>query len=63
MRRLALLTLGISVVTLLVVAACGGSAPETVEFNLDIRERELDTGIDGVPGEERGHRRNAHNIG
>ena len=42
MRRLAVLTLGISLAALLVVAACGGSAPETVEFNLDIRERELD---------------------
>ena len=41
-RRIGLPVLGLVLVGLLVAAACGGSAPETVEFNLDIRERELD---------------------
>lgn len=41
MRRLAALILGLGVLALLIAAACGGSAPETVEFSLDIREREL----------------------
>ncbi len=40
-KRIGLSFLGLVIVGLL-VAACGGSTPETVEFNLDIRERELD---------------------
>ncbi len=34
-------SLALLITGLLVLAGCGGSAPETVEFNLDIREREL----------------------
>ena len=40
-KRIGLPFLGLVIVGLL-VAACGGSTPETVEFNLDIRERELE---------------------
>lgn len=36
------MTLGISIIAALLAVACGESTPETVEFNLDIRERELD---------------------
>lgn len=39
---MALLTLGISIAAMLLIVACGESAPETVEFNLDIRDRELE---------------------
>ena len=40
--RVSLLLTGLAVVGLLLIAACSGSAPETVEFNLDIRDRALD---------------------
>ena len=40
--RVGLLLTGLAVVGLLLIAACSGSAPETVEFNLDIRDRALD---------------------
>ena len=33
--------MGLAAVGLLLIAACSGSAPETVEFNLDIRDRTL----------------------
>ena len=39
--RVSLLLTGLAVVGLTLIAACSGSAPETVEFNLDIRERAL----------------------
>ena len=42
MRRVSFLVMGMAGVGLLLVAACSGSAPETVEFNLDIRDRTLD---------------------
>ena len=34
--------MALAAVGLLLIAACSGSAPETVEFNLDIRDRALD---------------------
>ena len=37
--RVSLLLTGLAVVGLMLIAACSGSAPETVEFNLDIRDR------------------------
>lgn len=40
-RSMGLTHLGLAIVGLLVLVACGGSTPETVEFDLDIREREL----------------------
>ena len=40
--RVSLLLTGLAVVGLMLIAACSGSAPETVEFNLDIRDRALD---------------------
>ena len=42
MRRLTVFSLGIAGLALLIAVACGGSAPETVEFNMDIRERGLE---------------------
>ena len=42
MRRVRILVMGLAAVGLLLIAACSGSAPETVEFNLDIRDRALD---------------------
>ena len=42
MRRVSFLVGGLAAVGLLLIAACSGSAPETVEFNLDIRDRALD---------------------
>ena len=42
MRRVRFLVVGLAAVGLLLMAACSGSAPETVEFNLDIRDRALD---------------------
>ena len=36
------LLIGFAFVALLVIAACSGSAPGTVEFNLDIRDRTLE---------------------
>ena len=43
-------SLALVITGLLVLAGCGGSVPETVEFTLDIRERELEEDIDGVSG-------------
>ena len=40
-RRVSLLVLGLAFVGLMAIASCSESMPETVEFNLDIREREL----------------------
>lgn len=42
MRRLTVLTTSIAALALLIAVACGSSAPETLEFNLDIRERTLE---------------------
>ena len=42
MRRVRILVMALVAVGLLLIAACSGSAPETVEFNLDIRDRALD---------------------
>ena len=42
MRRVSFLVVGLAAVGLLLIAACSGSAPETVEFNLDIRDRALE---------------------
>ena len=42
MKRIGMPVVGIAFVTLLLLAACGGSAPETVEFSLDIRDRALE---------------------
>ena len=42
MRRVRILGMGLAAVGLLLIAACSGSAPKTVEFNLDIRDRALD---------------------
>ena len=42
MRRVRILVMALAAVGLLLIAACSGSAPETVEFNLDIRDRALD---------------------
>ena len=42
MKRVGLPVVGINFVALLLLAACGGSAPETVEFSLDIRDRVLE---------------------
>ena len=41
-KRLDWLLIGFAFVALLVIAACSGSAPGTVEFNLDIRDRTLE---------------------
>ena len=41
MIRVSFLVMGLAAVGLLLIAACSGSAPETVEFNLDIRDRTL----------------------
>ena len=42
MRRVRFLVVGLAAVGLLLMAACSGSATETVEFNLDIRDRVLE---------------------
>ena len=42
MRHVRILVMGLAAVGLLLIAACSGSAPETVEFNLDIQDRTLD---------------------
>ena len=42
MRHVRILVMGLAAVGLMLIAACSGSAPETVEFNLDIRDRALD---------------------
>ena len=42
MRRAGPMFIGLALVGLLFLTACAGSAPETVEFNLDIRNRELE---------------------
>ncbi len=44
MRRVSFMVVGLAAVGLLLIAACSGSVPETVEFNLDIRDRELEQG-------------------
>ena len=41
-KQLGRLVIGFAFVALLVIAACSGSAPGTVEFNLDIRDRALE---------------------
>ncbi len=41
-RSVSFLVVGLAAVGLLLIAACSGSAPETVEFNLDIRDRVLE---------------------
>ena len=42
MRCVSFLVMGLAAVGLLLIATCSGSAPETVEFNLDIRDRVLE---------------------
>ena len=42
MRRVRFLVVGLAAVGLLLMAACSGSATESVEFNLDIRDRVLE---------------------
>ena len=42
MKHVRILVIGLAAVGLLLIAACSGSAPETVEFNLDIQDRTLD---------------------
>ena len=41
-NRVILLILGVAIVAVLALVSCSESAPETVEFNLDIRNRELE---------------------
>ena len=60
--RVSLLLTGLAVVGLMLIAACSGSTPETVEFNLDIRDRALDQASPVVQGKEWGYRCPFHHL-